>query len=116
MQEFSVFIAPLVLMFFGVVTYLESDLPNQKLGYRVLSVKQTVETWQVANKFAAKILLVFGAITLVIGVLLNSYFRMLVVWEILLINLGEIIVIGLLVVLLTEWRVKISFDKEGNRK
>ncbi len=116
MQEFSIFIAPLVLMFFGVVTYLESDLPHQKLGYRVLSVKQTVETWQVSNRLAAKLLLIFGTITLVVGVLLNSYFRTLIIWEILLINLGEIIVVGLLVVLLTEWRIKISFDKEGNRK
>ena len=72
MQEFSIFIAPLLFMFFGLVTYLESDLPHRRLGYRVLSVKQTVETWRVSNKFAAK-------------------------W-------------------LTEWRVNMSFDKEGNRK
>ena len=70
MQEFSIFIAPLLFMFFGLVTYLESDLPHRRLGYRVLSVKQTVETWRVSNKFAAKLLLIVGGILLVIGVIL----------------------------------------------
>lgn len=116
MQEFSIFIAPLVFMFIGVVTYLESDLPHRRIGYRVLSVKQTVETWQVSNKFAAKLLLIVGGILLVVGVFLNSYFRMLAIWELIVINLVEILVMGLLVVSLTEWRVNISFDKEGNRK
>ena len=116
MQEFSIFIAPLLFMFFGIVTYLESDLPHRRLGYRLLSVKQTVETWKVANKFAAKFLLIVGGILLIVGVFLNSYFRMLAIWELIVINLVEILVMGLLVVGLTEWRVNISFDKEGNRK
>ncbi|MBP3909027.1 MAG: SdpI family protein [Turicibacter sp.] len=116
MQEFSIFIAPLLFMFFGLVTYLESDLPHRRLGYRVLSVKQTVETWRVSNKFAAKLLLIVGGILLVIGVFLNSYFRTLAIWELIIINLVEITVMALLVVGLTEWRVHMSFDKEGNRK
>ena len=37
MKEFSIFIAPLVFMFLGLITYLESDLPHQKIGYRVLT-------------------------------------------------------------------------------
>ena len=98
MQEFSIFIAPLLFMFLGIVTYLESDLPHRRLGYHLLSVKQTIETWKV------------------VGVFLNSYFRMLATWELVIINLVEIVIMGLLVVGLTEWRVKISFDKEGNRK
>ena len=61
MQEFSIFIAPLLFMFFGLVTYLESDLPHQA-WLSVLSVKQTVETWRVSNKFAAKLLLIVGGI------------------------------------------------------
>ena len=109
MQEFSIFIAPLLFMFFGLVTYLESDLPHRRLGYRV-------ETWRVSNKFAAKLLLIVGGILLVIGVFLNSYFRTLAIWELIIINLVEIIVMALLVVGLTEWRVHMSFDKEGNRK
>lgn len=116
MQEFSIFIAPLLFMFLGIVTYLESDLPHRRLGYHLLSVKQTVETWKVANKFAAKLLLIVGGILLVVGVFLNSYFRMLATWELVIINLVEIVIMGLLVIGLTEWRVKISFDKEGNRK
>lgn len=116
MQEFSIFIAPLVFMFIGIVTYLESDLPHRRIGYRVLSVKQTVETWQVSNKFAAKLLLILGGILLIFGVFLNSYFRTLAIWELIVINLVEIIIMGLLVVGLTEWRVHMSFDKEGNRK
>ena len=83
---------------------------------RMLSVKQTVETWRVSNKFAAKLLLIVGGILLVIGVFLNSYFRTLAIWELIIINLVEIIVMALLVVGLTEWRVHMSFDKEGNRK
>ena len=38
------------------------------------------------------------------------------IWELIIINLVEIIVMALLVVGLTEWRVHMSFDKEGNRK
>lgn len=116
MREFSLFIAPLILMFFGIVTYLESDLPHRRLGYRVLTVKRTLETWQVSNKFAAKVLLICGAITLVVGVGLNSYARLLVVRELLLVNVIELVVVSLLVILLTEWRVNISFNKEGIRK
>ena len=67
MQEFSIFIAPLLFMFFGLVTYLESDLPHRRLGYRVLSVKQTVETWQYLISLP-KLLLIVGSILLVIGV------------------------------------------------
>lgn len=116
MQEFSIFIAPLFLMILGFVIYLESDLPHRRLGYRVLSVKQTNEIWQVTNKFAAKLLLIIGGILLVVGVILNSYFRTLAIWELIVINLVEFIVMGLLVMGLTEWRVYILFDKEGNRK
>lgn len=116
MKEFSIFIAPLLLMFCGLVTYLESDLPHRRLGYRVLSVKKTVETWQVSNKFAAKVLLITGGLLLVFGVLLNSYFRTLAIWEIVCMNVVELVVMIALVIALTEWRVKISFDKEGNRK
>ena len=116
MKEFSIFIAPLVFMFLGLITYLESDLPHQKIGYRVLTVKQTVETWQVSNKFAAKVLLVFGVLLLIFGVILNSYFRTLAIWELIVINVIELIIIGGLVIGLTEWRVNISFNKEGKKK
>ena len=116
MKEFSIFIAPLVFMFLGLITYLESDLPHQKIGYRVLTVKQTVETWQVSNKFAAKVLLVFGGLLLIFGVILNSYFRTLAIWELIVINVSELIIIGGLVIGLTEWRVNISFNKEGKKK
>ena len=113
MKEFSIFIAPLLFMFLGLITYLESDLPHQKIGYRVLTVKRTLDTWRVSNKFAAKILLIFGGLLLIFGVILNSYFR---IWELIVINLIEFIVMGVLVIGLTEWRVNISFNKEGIKK
>lgn len=116
MQEFSIFIAPLVLMISGFVAYFESDLPHRRLGYHLISVKKTVETWQVANKFAAKLLLIMGILLLICGVFLNSYYRTLAFKELIIINLSELIIMGLLVISLTEWRVRMMFDKEGNRK
>ena len=116
MKEFSIFIAPLLFMFLGLITYLESDLPHQKIGYRVLTVKRTLDTWRVSNKFAAKILLIFGGLLLIFGVILNSYFRTLAIWELIVINLIEFIVMGVLVIGLTEWPVNISFNKEGIKK
>ena len=116
MQEFAVCIAGFIFMLFGIITWFESDQPNGKLGYRLLTVKKTLPAWRLSNKFAAKICLIFGAISSVIGIYINSFGRLLTIKELILVNVIELIVMTVLTVILTEIRTHLVFDKEGNRK
>lgn len=116
MLEFSVFIVGLLSMLIGVVNFLESDQGIRRFGYRVRSVLQTNESWQFANKVFGVMLVSLGAVSLVIGILLNSYMRLLNPFEIILINILELAAIILVSMIVTEVKVKQLFNKEGNRK
>ena len=116
MQEFAVCITGFIFMLCGIIMWFESDQPNGKLGYRLLTVKKTLPAWQLSNKFAAKLCLIFGAISLVIGIYINSYVRLLTVKELVIFNVIELVIMALLTIVLTEIRTHLVFDKEGNRK
>ena len=57
-----------------------------------------------------------GAIALVIGIILNSYIRLLSPFEVVMINVLELVVIVLISMAVTEIRVKQLFNKEGKQK
>ena len=57
-----------------------------------------------------------GAIALVIGIILNSYIRLLSPFEVVMINVLELVVIVLISMAITEIRVKQLFNKEGKQK
>jgi len=116
MLEFSVFIVGLLSMLIGVVNVLESDQDIRRFGYRVRSVLQTKESWQFANKVFGVMLVSMGAIALVIGIILNSYIRLLSPFEVVMINVLELVVIVLISMAVTEIRVKQLFNKEGKQK
>ena len=116
MLEFSVFIVGLLSMLIGVVNVLESDQDIRRFGYRVRSVLQTKESWQFANKVFGVMLVSMGAIALVIGIILNSYIRLLSPFEVVMINVLELVVIVLISMAITEIRVKQLFNKEGKQK
>lgn len=116
MIEFSVFIVALLAMLFGIISFVESDQQTRRFGYRVKSVKVTALSWQFSNKLFGSMLVSTGAIALVVGIILNSYMRLLSVNEIVVINVIELIVIVIISVVVTELRVKQVFDKEGNKK
>jgi len=116
MQEFAICITGFIFMLLGIITLLESDQPKRRFGYHLITMKHTPEAWKLSNKFASKLWLIFGAIALAIGVLFNSYFRLLTIGEIILVNILEIIIIIGVTTFLTELSLRLKFDKEGKRK
>lgn len=116
MIEFTVFIVGFFAMLIGIINFLESDRLMRRFGYHVKSVKETQETWEFANRFFGVMLVSTGAVALVVGILLNSYMRILSPFEILLVNVVELVGIAVVSILSTEIRVKQLFDERGNRK
>lgn len=83
-------------------------------GYRTKASMRNQQTWNVANRYSAKIMLITGSVLVIIALfsLKIQFLRNLNV----LISTGLTIVSALCMLMLTESHLKKMFDENGNRK
>ncbi len=102
---------PLILIIGLITKYYPPKKINNLYGYRTKRSMMNADTWQFANSYSTSILIISGMFT----TLIQLIFWNLVVEDFLLIGLTAF-VIGLgLSILLTERKLKETFDIEGNR-
>jgi uncharacterized membrane protein len=68
---------------------------NSIYGYRTTNSRRNLDTWKVANKYSAELMMFEGLIIAAIGLVFSSF---------------------IIVVVATEKHLNKLFDKEGNRK
>ncbi|HMG16006.1 MAG TPA: SdpI family protein, partial [Saprospiraceae bacterium] len=102
---------PLILLIGIVTRYFSPKKINNLYGYRTKRSMKNMDTWQFANNYTTNIIIVSGLFT----TLIQLIFWRFEVEDFLLISLTAF-VMGLgLSILLTERKLKQTFDEEGNR-
>ena len=70
-MTYSIFIIPLLMILTGYLMYKHPPKKINKLvGYRTSSSMKNSENWQIANQSCGKLWIKFGAIILIINILL----------------------------------------------
>lgn len=87
---------------------------NTGYGYRTKASMRNRQTWEEANRYSSKLMLLFGIALATIGLL--SYFVSLLSRTGIITATTLTFLFSLLPIPLTERRLKKLFDKEGNRK
>lgn len=112
-------IAPLIIFFSGLLLRLKKIDRNYLFGYRTsLSMKNDL-TWKYANTNLGKIWSVYGAILLIISIVLCIYLykkneKLDSIYILLLIFLQLVFVI--ISIIFMEIKMNKKFDKEGNER
>jgi uncharacterized membrane protein len=116
MNEYLVACILLVLIFFsfGVSKFNNPGMMNSTFGYRTTASKKNQDTWDEANMYAGKCMMLCGIFLILITVMVDYIFNNVAKMFAL---LGVLTLISLvIVVLLTERRLKKVFFRDGKRR
>ena len=111
MQIYTI-LPPVLILFVAIVFRLFPPKNiNYLYGYRTVTSMKTKHTWREANRYSANLMVLFSIINIVSGVLLEILMQKGLapfIW-----NLGLLVVLLILVVVLTEIRLKKLFGENG---
>ena len=98
------------ILLIGIVFRIFPPKANLLVGYRTKMSMLNQETWEVGNRYAFNLFILFGTLSVIAGIssYYSSYDPKIVA--------GSTIVSLFLIIILTEMKLRKLFDKEGNRK
>jgi len=98
----------------GLKIYLNPGKVNSMFGYRSNRSVMTEDTWYEANRYAGRSLMQFGAVSLLLSLLIGSFFFN--IQHVFLVLASCFFIFLLSVVFLTEKHLKQVFFKNGKRR
>jgi uncharacterized membrane protein len=101
----------MILLIALITKYYPPKKINNLYGYRTKRSMMNKDTWDFANSYSTQILIISGMFTTLVQLI---FWRM-VVEDFVLIGLTALVVGMGLSILLTERKLKQTFDNEGNR-
>ncbi|MFA6276170.1 MAG: SdpI family protein [Pedobacter sp.] len=108
----------IVGLIFFIVGLLFKMFPPKKInsiyGYRTSSSMRNLDTWTVANKYSAGLMIFEGIGMTIIGILILMFSGIGTIGTG--ISVGFVILFVILLIVLTEKHLNNLFDKDGNRK
>lgn len=89
--------------------------PNLIYGYRTPVSLKNKDTFDFANKYSARLMTIFGFISLIIGIFLTLFFNGVNLTQAVIL-ITEAISSCVLLFIFTEKKLRKTFDKSGNKK
>ncbi|HRO44464.1 SdpI family protein [Agriterribacter sp.] len=117
MSPFTIitFVTGCTLIIVSVITLLHSpEKINTVYGYRTKASMRNQQTWEEANRYSSKLMLLCGGILTATGLL--SFFLSFLSQTGIITGIVLTFLFSILPIPLTERHLKKLFDKEGNRK
>ena len=118
MVESSTFILLLVGIIFSIVGFIFRIFPPKKInwiyGYRTFSSMKNTDTWNVANKYSAELMIAEGITLTILGVAILFIPNPGVTTAIL--AIGLILLSAIILIVATERQLNKVFDNQGKRK
>ena len=118
MVESSTFILLLVGIIFSIVGFIFRIFPPKKInwiyGYRTFSSMKNADTWNVANKYSAELMIAEGVTLTIFGVLMlfipnpGATSAMLAI--------GVVLLSAIILIVATERQLNKVFNNQGERK
>jgi uncharacterized membrane protein len=106
---------PIILILFGIFLGIAGRPRKIRwwIGYRTSRAMKNQETWELANSYSGKLIMLSGftALTFCIGAFVYNDFMELVHWA-----WGAQGVALIMSIILTEMALRKEFDKNGNKK
>lgn len=117
MEELFANVLPgLVFFILGLILrFFPPKKINMIYGYRTPFSLKTIDTFRFANQLSGRLMINFGIISMMIGLSITFFFRIYQNTQALL-AVAQTLIISVLVLILTEIRLRKNFNNSGNKK
>lgn len=110
------FLIGIIFLSCGIILkYFPPKKPNWVYGYRTPFSLKNPETFTFANKYSSNLMIILGLVSILTGFLLQFIFKVNENTKGLILIIHSII-LSLLLIILTEKKLRQEFDRSGNKK